>query len=140
MTRRAATTLLTAAATLVAAHTARRRLLLVTVRGASMSPALVDGDRVLVVRRQRICVGDVVLLDLPLHHGLGPFLKRVIAVAGDCLPLDVPLAGTDGRNVPPGQVVVKGDHVHSLDSRLWGCLRLDQVQGVAVRQLHSERL
>lgn len=117
---------------------ARGRLVVVTVRGLSMSPTLSDGDRVLVDRKPRcpLAEGDIVVLQRP--HGPeadGPFIKRVVGLAGDPLPEDVPTHGTDGRHVPPGHIVVKGDFAYSVDSRIWGCVPVSAIDGVVIRRL-----
>ena len=88
---------------------ARRRLVLVTVSGASMSPTLRDGDRVLVRRRRLPAVhrGDIVVLEPPhdprvdyatrsRRLGGRPWnIKRVAALPGDPIPAGVG-AGDEG--------------------------------------------
>ncbi|MEU4834746.1 S26 family signal peptidase [Streptosporangium sp. NPDC023615] len=144
----------------VAAGTAlvavRRRYLVVTVSGASMEPALFDGDRVLVragaARTPRR--GDVVVLWTPSFQagrdapppGAAPArdgrsIKRVVAVPGDPLP---PAAAEAcgrpaGTPVPAGRLVVLGDARHSYDSRSWGFLPVERLVGVVVRRLAAYR-
>lgn len=120
-----------------AASLARRRLTVVTVDGASMSPALRSGDRVLVSRRTAgLAVGDVVVF----RYASGAdekLIKRVAAVAGDPVPRDVlpAVRGRPGTLVPPGFLVVIGDGLQSTDSRDFGYLSAGRVTGVAVRRL-----
>lgn len=118
----------------------RRYLLVVVVEGPSMSPALRDGERVL-VRRQpaRITVGDIIVFRLPgtPRHAGGQLIKRVAAVAGDAVPACVqPVVGArPGELVPERSLVVFGDGPHSTDSRNWGYLPDANVKGVVVRRL-----
>ncbi|MFV2209049.1 S26 family signal peptidase [Actinomadura sp. LOL_016] len=133
-----------AASALAALWWARRSLVVVTVSGTSMTPALRDGDRVLVRRRalHRVRRGDVVVLEPPLD---GPYLpgppgsggrfwnvKRVAALPGDPLPPDVP--GGDGT-VPAGTLAVLGDDPGSVDSRMRGVFPGDRLLGVVVRRM-----
>lgn len=143
----AALVLALAAAVLVCALVAlRRRYLVITVRGASMEPALTSGDRVLVDRRRRgsAAVGDLVALrhagQAPAAPGMpagaaGMFVKRVAAVGGEPIPPAVPLPPGGARTVPPGTVVLLGDAHYSLDSRAWGCVPAEWIVGVVVRRL-----
>jgi signal peptidase I len=122
------TTLSAAAGLLVAAvlwQWARRRLLLVTVVGGSMTPTLFPGDRVLAVRgtpRRR----GIVVLRAPA--GASPSttqalrVKRLVALAGEPIPVEVRVAHgfAEHATVPPGHVVVIGDHPLSEDSKQWG--------------------
>lgn len=62
-------------------HLAAGRDLTTQVSGHSMWPFLRDGQRVRIVRAERIQLGDVVLVAQPL------VLHRVIAIAGDRLTL-----------------------------------------------------
>jgi signal peptidase I len=122
---------------------ARRYCTVVTVRGHSMNPALLDGQRVLAVRRPRYRVGDVVVFRTPDVPGAPPAagtrgdpahrIKRVIAVGGAARPPafdDSTLAAT----VPAGHLAVAGDNAgHSQDSRHLGYIPLTAVIG-RVRQ------
>lgn len=118
----------------------RRYLVLVTVRGGSMRPALVDGDRLVVVRipGRSVCPGDIVAIRNPAPVSAGDarrlYVKRVAAVAGDPLPPHVP-ATAGSRFVPAGHLAMLGDWPHSLDSRTWGCIPDELVIGVAVRRI-----
>lgn len=140
----------------------RRRYLIVTVLGPSMLPTYADGDRVLVRRRsgRPLCVGDVVVVDLPHRLGAvvpGPVagagrvraapaappagppatservVKRVGAIPGDPVPPGVAAPGPD---VPAGSVVLLGDNpAESADSRQYGYVPADRVIGVVLRHL-----
>ncbi|WP_021592244.1 MULTISPECIES: S26 family signal peptidase [Actinomadura] len=117
---------------------ARITLLIVTVRGGSMHPTFHHGDRVLVARRgPRALAKDVVVL-VRLPEALNPtgsrngpslVLKRVVALPGDTAPGGVP--------VPPGHVFVVGDAEDSYDSRHFGPLQSDLVQGVVLTRLRK---
>jgi len=125
----------------------RRGLVVVTVRGASMEPTYRDGDRVLVRRRYVPTVGQVVVVERPMHHGDWPappaargshtewLIKRVAAVPGDPVPRDrVPaLADAPEDRVPPGMLILLGDNREaSFDSAHIGYIPADRVLG-AVR-------
>lgn len=73
-------------------------LTLIAVEGHSMRPALEAGDRLLVVRRRRYRVGDVVALRDP-RLPARVLVKRVAAVDGDRLVVlgDAPQDSTDSR-------------------------------------------
>jgi signal peptidase I len=125
----------------------RRRYLNVVVRGVSMAPTYTPGDELLLDRRARGGPRRGVVVVIRMRHD-GPgevvapgvaageqlVLKRVIAVAGDPVPEDVPGEGA----VPPGQIVLRGDGRHSLDSRIWGCVPADRVVGVVLRKLSAQ--
>ncbi|GAA4671703.1 S26 family signal peptidase [Phytohabitans rumicis] len=128
----------------------RGRYVVVTVEGVSMAPTLVDGDRVVVRRRSATEVrpGDVVVLEPPADAsaGTGPGgpvgprwnIKRVVAVAGDPVPDDVPVEGVD--RVPAGSLVVFGDNPDGVDSRQRGLFESARLLGVAVRRLGGRPL
>jgi signal peptidase I len=126
----------------------RRRFIVVTVSGASMAPALVPGDRVLVRRSvtHGLGVGLVVVFGPPGEECQGwdsdvalppiPWaIKRIVALPGDAVP-DVarPAVGYVSV-VPPDMLVVLGDSVGSVDSRTWGFLPAANILGVVVRRL-----
>ncbi|MEV5707123.1 S26 family signal peptidase [Actinoallomurus sp. NPDC052274] len=142
----------------------RRRYLVATVDGPSMEPTLYSGDRLLVRRTRRVRVGEIVVvriqpptLDAPppdlvpedelpeapverMHPDGFLFVKRVIAVAGDPVPVDrVPcLRDAPHPTVPPGALVVLGDNAAtSWDSRDYGFVHAEQFVGVAVRRLSA---
>jgi nickel-type superoxide dismutase maturation protease len=84
-----------------AAVVAKRRLLRLRIEGLSMVPVLAPGDRVLVLRTDRITVGDIIAFRDPDDDG-GVLVKRV--------------AGVDR-----GSVRVEGDNAGpSRDSRHFG--------------------
>ena len=82
---------------------ARRQLDVAEVRGRSMAPALLPGDRLLVARAARLRVGDVVLAHDP-RDPRRELVKRVCR--------------TDARGV-----ILRGDNrSHSTDGRAFGAL------------------
>lgn len=86
----------------------RRRLDVVEVRGRSMAPALLPGDRLLVARLGPPRVGDVVLAADP-RDWRRELIKRVAAldVGGVTLRGDNPSESTDARTfgaLPPAVV------------------------------------
>jgi signal peptidase I len=81
---------------------ARRRLDVVVVRGRSMAPTLLPGDRLLVVRTHHAPrTGDVVLAPDPLEPGR-ELVKRVAGVGPGRIELrgDNVAASTDARVAP----------------------------------------
>jgi len=74
----------------------------VQVTGESMRPALLPGDRLLVVRARRLRVGDVVAVSDP-RHPARLMVKRVAAVdpSGVTVVGDDPSASTDSRQFGP---------------------------------------
>lgn len=112
---------------------ARRTCTLVTVRGHSMNPTLVDGQRLLAVRRRRYRTGDVVVFWTP--DGSGTVgdpdyrVKRVIATGGQRRPAVLD-DSTLPEVVPAGHVAVAGDNPgKSQDSRHLGYIPLSAVRG-----------
>lgn len=103
--RRPLVALLGAAAGMAAGAAASRWLDVVEVRGGSMAPALLPGDRLLVESRSYLRriprPGEVVLAPDP-RRGDRELIKRVAAVdeAGDAADLrgDAPEASTDSRD------------------------------------------
>lgn len=133
-----------------------RGLVVVTVRGASMSPAFEDGDRVLVRRGSLPAVGQVVVAEHPAPggtwsgppvlsgagatavHGRAWLIKRVAAVPGDPVPRHRvrSLATTPESRVPPGRLVLLGDNSGvSYDSREVGYFPLERILGTVMRRL-----
>lgn len=124
------------------------RFVAVTVRGESMAPTLLPGDRVLIrLGAAGLRPGAVAVVAAP---GPGPArgwrtdppaskdlsavpwsLKRVVAVAGDAMPDGVVRRAP---RVPPGHFVAIGDHPLSHDSKQYGPCPVDQVLGVVVRR------
>ncbi|KXK58317.1 hypothetical protein AWW66_30465 [Micromonospora rosaria] len=130
----------------------RRRLVLVTVRGGSMLPAYRDGDRVLVRRGGTPAVGQVVVVERPIHGWHLPpldagapaarianriwMIKRVAAVEGDPIPDGLAALLPDGvpwTHVPPGRLVLLGDNrAASMDSRHLGLFPVRRVLGAVL--------
>ena len=117
-------------AVLAAVRWVRRRWLVVTVRGESMRPALLDGDGVLVRRcaLSDLSVGDIVVFHAPRgdrewvatprtpeEAARAMLVKRVAAIRADAL-------------------YVLGDN-GGQDSRTFGDLPADQLVGVVARRL-----
>jgi signal peptidase I len=108
----------------------------VTVRGRSMTPTLLSGERVLFDRlayvRGRPKRGDIVLVRHPRRSGL-LIIKRVTGLAGD----DLNEHGVLG----PGEYWLAGDNpAESTDSRSFGPVRGTQLLARAwVRYRPAER-
>jgi signal peptidase I len=130
------------------AWAARRGLLYTTVTGASMLPALREGDRLLVRRvdtrrdgGRRLRVGQIVVCPVQLPDGatLLPapgdilprlWVKRIAALPGD--PMPAAMAGRTGP-VPNGTVILLGDNPEqSVDSRTIGPIPLERLVGRVV--------
>lgn len=134
------------------------------VEQVSMLPTLRQGQHLLVdkltPRFDPYSRGDIVVFHAPgTASGSIPYIKRVIAVAGDHVALEdgqvlvngvaltepylsddgrdhgatLPLDGTTAWDVPAGDIFVMGDHrARSVDSRSFGPVPVDQVIGRAV--------
>jgi signal peptidase I len=131
----------------------RRSFVVVTVDGNSMRPTFRPADRVLVRRRSisGVRAGQIVVVERPVPgvgwdllpppgsriHGRAWYIKRAVALPGEPVPDRVAAAvPADQRDaVPPGRLVVLGDHPNSDDSKQWGYFPADRVLGVVVRQL-----
>lgn len=104
----------------------------VRVRGPSMAPALVDGDRLLVCRgwhASRARPGEVVVVARP---GGGEAVKRLVGGPGDV----VDAAGGPLR-LAAGEIAVAGDDpARSTDSRRWGPLPAGALRGRALGVYH----
>jgi signal peptidase I len=117
----------------------RRRLLVVTVLGVSMEPTYRSGDRLL-VRRSRlkaIRTGQIVVVQLsgatPGDSTAGRLVKRAVAVPGDPVPPQIPIAD---QIVPEGRLLVLGDNpARSNDSRRLGYIPADALIGVVLRPI-----
>lgn len=109
-----------------AAIAAWRRLDVVTVRGTSMAPSLLPGERLLVVRlRGAPRVGDVVLAADP-RDPERELVKRVALVHGEEVILrgDSPAASTDSRAFG----ALPGDGIEwRVLARYWPPLRIGRV-------------
>jgi nickel-type superoxide dismutase maturation protease len=95
----------------------------VTVTGLSMAPALLPGDRLLVLRTRRVRIGDTVIVHDP-RNPIREVVKRVVA-------LD-----------PDGAVTLRGDSATaSTDSRTYGAVPRTLVVGrVIYRYAPPERV
>ncbi|MEV8376853.1 S26 family signal peptidase [Kribbella sp. NPDC056861] len=129
----------------IAVWCVRRRYLLVTVQGASMSPALTGGERVLVRRSgpESLRRGDIVVVrwDTEEHKTRVPvsmqLIKRVVAIEGDPLPeLIAAAAGLPAdAPTPAGLFAVLADNLeNSMDSRACGLFGAGNLIGVMARQ------
>jgi signal peptidase I len=114
----------------------RRRWLLVAVEGASMEPALREGDEVLAKRTRRIATGDVVVVAAPdpdlgwaeSRRAKAPWwIKRVAAGPGEPMP-------GSGEPVPPGHYFLLGDNPAGADSRRHGPVPARMVFGTMIRK------
>lgn len=133
-----------------------RRYLVVAVEGWSMYPTYADGDRLLARRPKRDAkptAGAIVVVPRPderdgwrrpLPAGFAAsadlFVKRVAASAGDEVPADFRAAvGATGPEcrVPPGMLLLVGDHAGSRDSRQLGYCPVGQVVALVVRRISS---
>lgn len=126
-----------------------------TIPSPSMEPTLETGDRVLVNRLsyhfRSPKVGDVVVFRPPGQDGAEPFIKRVVAVAGDKVSVhdgilylngaaqgepyvkESPMRGELGEvTVSAECVYVMGDNRNdSSDSRVFGEVSQERIVGVA---------
>ncbi|MFF7250265.1 S26 family signal peptidase [Embleya sp. NPDC008237] len=127
-----------------ALSSARGRLVAVTVRGYSMSPTLMPGDRVLMLRGgRRVATGRLAVVVAPHpEYGWSPpagatpdawYIKRIAAVAGEPVP---DWAGRcPGIHVPPGMLVLLGERPGSVDSKKWGYCPEDKLVGTVLLRL-----
>jgi signal peptidase I len=131
---------------------ARGRLVAVTVRGYSMSPTFMPGDRLLLLRgRRRVAAGRVAVVVAPHpEHGWrtpqgatpGPYdapdgwyVKRVVAVAGEPVPRWA--VRCPGTHVPPGMLVLLGEQPGSRDSKQLGYCPEDKLIGTVLLRLRA---
>lgn len=140
----------------------RVALVVVTVRSTSMSPTLLDGDRVLVLRHwptRWLRKGQVVILwpwDFPPQKikpfGVAdPYIKRIVGLPGETLitslaelkaserPSVQALHDDQGRrrwDIPAEHIFVRGDNPRgSLDSLAWGPVPCRSVLGRVMLKL-----
>ncbi|MER7175908.1 S26 family signal peptidase [Streptomyces mesophilus] len=124
----------------------RGRLVAVTVRGYSMSPTLMPGDRVLMLRgRRRLASGRMAVVVAPHpEHGWRPpagdtpvswYVKHVVAVAGEPVPDWAHRCA--GPRVPPRMLVLLGERPGSSDSKQWGYCPEDKVIGTVLVRLRA---
>jgi signal peptidase I len=121
----------------------------------SMEPTLMEGDRVLVNRLvyhfHPPHRGDVIVFHPPGRTGSDPFIKRVVAVAGDTVAVHDGMLYLNGvaqdepyimeypieddypeTYIPEGYVWAMGDNRNnSGDSRVFGPVSLDSIMGEA---------
>ena len=108
------------------------------VEGISMQPTLQPGQGLLLIRipwlAGGIHDGDIVIVSDP--SGQQRFIKRVYKSAGEVVEPGLQPEGIDNGSdytVPAGNVYVLGDNRdQSEDSRAWGPVPLDRVEGKAV--------
>ena len=81
---------------------AGRRLLRMRIEGLSMVPVLAPGDRVLVLRTDRVTVGDIVVFSDPDRPG-GVLVKRVVGIDRSSVRVEGDNSGTsrDSRHFGP---------------------------------------
>lgn len=126
----------------------------VRVDGDSMSPALHNGDRVLLTKSYDVARrGDVVVVDMGRDGQEDGIIKRLVALPGDLVRVDDDIATVNGvvedssrlglvvgggeyrseSMVPDGKAVVLGDNrAISLDSRFFGAVALERVEARVV--------
>lgn len=150
----ATATILTALVGLLAL--ARRRYLVVTVRGASMTPAYQDGERLLARRlrpretpeRDTVVVVDLPPVEVDVARLGGPdswvepatttttsgrMIKRVAAVPEDPVPPEI---HSEHAYVPTGMVALRGDNTAgSIDSRHYGLVAVERCGGTVLRRM-----
>lgn len=124
------------------------------VAQTSMTPTLSNGDYVLVNKKKKAKRGDVIVVN---RDGTDPIIKRLIAVGGDKVKIDVNgnvwvlYGGQEDFvkinekyvvfsaeekeerewEIPNGKIFVLGDNREvSLDSRSFGCLDYKKIVGV----------
>ncbi len=108
-----------AAAAAVAGYVSSRWLFIVTVHGSSMVPVLSDGDRRVARRTKRFRRGNLVVFGAPRAvqtDDLEWLVKMVASVTYDLA----------GKSI----VEVRGTTEQSWDSRHFGNIRGDQIEGV----------
>jgi signal peptidase I len=134
---------------------ARICLLVATVQGESMAPTLQSGERVLAWRlwpTLRLREGQIILVAQEMGPQVAPYIKRIIALRGEICTLS-PRSGMETNeqtsggleektwHIPPGYVFVCGDNQeNSIDSRTWGPLPRQRIQGIVLIKLPRQRL
>lgn len=125
----------------------RTCLMIITVSQRSMSPALEPGDRVLVLRKRlvsRLHKEQIVILKRPDVPDPSLYIKRIVALGGETFEderidgyIESGIPELRSRRytwrLPPDSIFVRGDNQdRSLDSRSWGPLPVQCVQGVVL--------
>lgn len=112
---------------------ARRDLLVVDVRGRSMEPHLIAGDRLLCSRSAQRWRGAIVVRRVSRPNSTESYqVKRLLGLGGDQI---------NGIRVPAGSCWLQGDNATaSTDSRHFGPVPFDEVVGVAVARLRGSSL
>lgn len=130
--------------------------MMITVQGQSMQPALIEGDRLLVMRHYpvgRLCIGQIVVGQMPAQETLKThnnmqssilFVKRLIGLPGDEVAIPISKLNKYSKHhssetydnkiwhIPKGHCFVKGDFHISVDSVMWGPIRLNTIEGVVL--------
>ena len=100
----------------------RRRPFRVEIRGASMEPALRDGEWALAIRK-RLRAGAVVVVEHPERPGF-ELVKRIVAAPGDAV---------GSRRLGAKDWWVEGDRADaSTDSRAFGPVGTSAIRGTVV--------
>ena len=139
----------------------RMCLVIITIEQESMSPALHEGDRVLILRywpHSWLQKGDIVLVwpwpseihngKDPKPFGVIPYVKRVIGLPGDIIITGIEelddyhkcklrhtydLNGNKKVIVPFNHFFVRGDYpIGGFDSRIWGPLSYESFLGLVI--------
>jgi signal peptidase I len=123
---------------------------------ASMEPAVLKGEQMVMLRTKEIRRGDLVVFHSPLHEQQAPFVHRAVAIGGDMIeirdkmlhlngtPVKEPHARYDDDlpesyramrrfgpyQVPAAHIFVLGDNRdHANDSRYLGPIPMKLVRG-----------
>lgn len=125
------------------------------VEGCSMFPTLHDNDKLLLWKLGSIDRNDIVVFD---SHDLenNKYVKRVIGIAGDEITIQDSIITVNGTTldetyinepsfngdvsltVPEDEIFVLGDNRnHSNDSRAFGTVKLDDVDGKMIFNLNG---
>jgi signal peptidase I len=121
-----------AAATTLLTFGLRRRLSRLTVTGHSMSPTLLDGQRVWLWhpgRHYQYRVNQLVAFEHWRGHGSPPLLVKRVAT-----PDRGALKAVGRGPTNPGEIWVLGDGENSLDSRQLGPIPYSSIRGVVLRR------
>lgn len=109
-----------------------------TASSGSMEPAIEKGDVIVINKTygwlRNAAKGDVVVFLTDAETEGRLFVKRIVALAGE----KAPTAGFPETEVPEGSVFVAGDNArNSLDSRIFGPVRVSSIVGKAVSVFYS---